>query len=163
MNLNREFLDEKFNNRVNKIANVQLAELQIKHVDKETFIGLDNLHSIDLSRNEIKHLDKNTFNSVSNVREIWLNNNLLETLDKDMFVGLRDLRAIYLHDNNFTCEKLELNLEEGVQYVTFNNGWRNDFLSSSHIDNKVYLSFSFFYDLKVNDSDNFLLNIYRTQ
>ncbi len=126
MNLNREFLDDKYKNRLTRIAGIQLQQSKIQVVDKDTFIGLENLHSIDLSQNEIKNLDKDTFSGLTNLREIWLNNNQLESLDKDIFMGLGDLQSIYLHDNNFKCDPLELNLENSVQYITLNNGWRND-------------------------------------
>ena len=143
MNLNRDLLSDKYKHRLTTVANIQLRENKIKKVDKETFSGLENLHSIDLSQNRIKTLDKSIFNGLNKLREIWLNDNQLEMLDSNIFIGLPDLKAIYLHDNNFKCEKLELNLEESVQYVTFNNSWRNDFLLCLHSDNKVYFLFKF--------------------
>ena len=126
MNLNRGYLEDKYNNRLTKIANLKLPESKIQEVDKYTFYGLENLHSIDLSQNEIKSLDKETFAGLASLREIWLNNNQLESLDKDTFLGLRDLQSIYLHDNQLKADELELNVEPSVQYITLNNGWRND-------------------------------------
>ncbi len=140
MILSREFLSDKYKHRLTTIADIQLRENEIKQVDKEAFNGLENLHSIDLSQNEIKILDKSTFSGLIKLREIWLNNNQLEMLDKNVFIGLPDLKAIYLHENNFKCDKLELNLEESVQYITFNNSWRNDFLLCLHSGNKVFFS-----------------------
>ncbi len=141
--MNREYLNETYKSSLNSLAGLQLREKQIEHVEKETFTGLVNLYSIDLGQNEIKHLDKDTFSGLINLREIWLNNNQLEQLDKNIFKGLPDLRAIYLHDNKFESNELDLNLEQSVQYITYKNGWRNDFVFSFLIKVDFFCFFEF--------------------
>jgi Leucine-rich repeat (LRR) protein len=137
MILNREALIERFKYNLNSLANLQLRESRIQQVDKDAFTGLTNLYSIDLGKNEIKHLDKDAFKGLKNLREIWLNNNQISSLDVDTFKGLENLKAIYLNDNKFPAERLELYLEENVQYVTFKKKWQNDFFRRIKNTNEV--------------------------
>ncbi len=125
MILNREVLIERFRHLEVKTA-IEMRDNQIEQIEPDTFQGLFRLMTIDLSQNQIEEIDKDTFSGLTNLREIWLNNNQLKYIHPDTFDGLTSLRTIYLHENSFDCKKLELNLEDSVQYITLKNGWHND-------------------------------------
>ena len=127
MILNREVLIERFKHLEVKTA-IEMRDSQIDQIEVDTFQGLYRLMTIDLGQNQIVQIDKNTFSGLTNLREIWLNNNQLKYIHPETFSGLTSLRTIYLHENYFECKKLELTLEESVQYITFKNGWHNDFV-----------------------------------
>ena len=52
--------------------------------------------------------------------------NHLKIIDADVFIGLKNLVRIEMHKNEFKCNKLLLNLEKSVFFISYKMSLKND-------------------------------------
>lgn len=164
MNLNRKFLAAKYKN-LKYLTEITLRSNQIKSIDNETFNDLDNLICVNISSNQIEkinngvfnclvkltiislssnkinEIDHNAFKGCLNLNVIYLSNNNIKHLEKDTFTGLNQLNTIWLNNNEFKSDKLELELEKSVKFISFKNDFLNniDSIIQKQVNNFIYI------------------------
>ncbi len=129
---------------------LDLSFNQLQTANQNTFKGLVNLKNISLRKNNIERVD-NAFGSLVSLQKIDLSGNHLVDIEKNTFKGLTFLESIDLYENKFTfCEKIKLNLEKSVQFVSLFWGYNGiDLILKNVIINSLLVIYIFIFLLNV--------------
>ncbi len=142
-------LDMNVFNHLTSLTNFNFSNNNIKVF--ESFEKLISLITINLSWNLIEEIKQDSFKNLNYLINIDLNGNKISKIDRNAFGGLNRLVNIYMHShNNRLNNRLELNLEESVKYISFKDTFENN-LSLIVKENKIFNELkSSINDLKLN-------------
>lgn len=108
LHLNLQGRIKIINNRAFNGANKHLKKLilhncQLEKLFKDSFHGLEELHTLDLSMNLLKSLPDSIFNDLKSIRQIKLNDNQMKQVSHDLFIPLTDMKSLTLYGNPWNC------------------------------------------------------------
>lgn len=114
-NLEERYLIEKLNyNNTSEILN--LHNLKIKNVSKETFRNFENVNTIHLGSNFLKTIDGAIFDSLYNLTTLWLSNNRIINLPSNCFQNLKNLTTLSIAMNRL--EEIDESTFNGLDNLT---------------------------------------------
>ena len=105
---------------------------KIRNLNKDTFIGLDNLKELYLNFYEIELIDPYSFFYLKKLRVLELQNNKIKKLEKDIFIGLNNLYFLNLNNNQIELAEYKM--------FTHMNQLNEICLANNEIDNNNYFS-----------------------
>lgn len=82
------------------VNELDISSQMITHINRDDFIGADNLLTLNVSHNRISNIPSRTFEIASNLTTIDLSHNSITQIDPNAFDDLTQLKQLYL-DNNF--------------------------------------------------------------
>jgi hypothetical protein len=142
-------LDMNVFNHLTSLTNFNVSNNNIKAF--QSFEKLISLVTINLSWNLIEEIKQDSFKNLVNLINIDLNGNKISKIDRNAFSGLNRLVNIYMHSHkNRLNNRIELNLEESVKYISFKDTFENNkslISKKNNIFNELKSSIN---DLKLN-------------
>ncbi len=78
---------------------LDLSNLGISNISKETFTGLDNLKELKLFKNKIGIIPEDAFDNLVGLTELHLKDNQIPSLSKRHFEKLANLERLFLLGN----------------------------------------------------------------
>ena len=122
------------------LTELDLSNNRLTNIGLE-FNSLENLEKLNLSNNKIKFININAFSNLVNLEMIDLSTNDLNCISEHLFGGLTNLTTIYLNENSFEEERLCLNLESRVNFVSFKTNTKcNQFKEIDNVNKEFLLN-----------------------
>ena len=101
MNLDREFLSQKYGNLKN-LVKINLANLEICKIEDNVFTDLTSLKTLNLAKNHISEINETTFSGLENLQDLNLSDNDLTIIKEDSFKSLKNLETLQLNTNKIS-------------------------------------------------------------
>jgi Leucine-rich repeat (LRR) protein len=105
-NIDLEIEDGSFNYLANLVT-MEMFNINLKRLNRNTFIGLSNLKLLKLSCCQIEDINKSLFESLHLLVELDLSYNNIHKIDKEVFSSLINLENLVLC-NNSSLNEIEL-------------------------------------------------------
>ena len=96
---------------------------KIKYLDENIFKGLEKVTEIRFAYNKIEKLPKGIFKGLNKLKSITLDSNQITKIDKFTFNDLENLERIHLASNLISEERIELDFQDCVKFVSFKDNW----------------------------------------
>lgn len=87
------------NERLSKLANLNLEQNNIRKIEAETFKGVPRLKILKLGNNDIRKIHHQAMSNFLYLETLTLNNNKLKELNNGLFVNLKKVNSIDLSRN----------------------------------------------------------------
>lgn len=84
------------------ITTLDLSSNQIREIDRDAFIGLENLVRLHLEENQITHLEGGVFTPLYNLKYLRLNSNSITEVQTSWFPENFKLEELFLRNNRIT-------------------------------------------------------------
>ncbi|XP_022215965.2 leucine-rich repeat-containing protein 15 [Drosophila obscura] len=91
-----------------QLAEFDVLECELQHIEKECFKGSQNLKILNLGGNSIRKMEGNTFDLSTELEDLNLSDNQLEELPRGVFLHLKKLRKLNLSNNKLKIISLDV-------------------------------------------------------
>jgi hypothetical protein len=76
-----------------KLKHLRIVDCGLKEINRDHFIGLEELETLDLNDNNLSFIPENLFKNMKKLKKVSFNNNCLRTLSSKMMQQLVDNKA----------------------------------------------------------------------